>query len=449
MKCPKYRRDPSRRSQAYLTLALIIASVGSIGLTGAKGQNLNFERQRGSQMLSVIKEDIGKYYYDPGFHGIDLDSRFKMADEKIKQATSVGQIQAIIAQVLVDFDDSHLFFIPPGRANRTDYGWQLQMIGDKPFIVAVKPGSDAQTSGLKPGDEVYSLDGFEPTRENLWKMQYFYNLLRPKPVVRFVIQKPDGQQRQVDVKAKITEGSRVRGRSLADIAQLSREVEDAEHAHPHRFKEIGDELFIWKMPEFDLTESQVDNIMDKARKRKTLVIDLRGNGGGLELTQLRLIGNVFDHDVKVGEIHRRKETKPMIAKTRGGDNVFKGQLVVLVDSNSGSSSEIFARVIQLERRGTVIGDRTAGAVMRAVQYEHESGLEIIALYGLSITDANVVMTDGKSLEKLGVTPDEIVLPTPADMAAQRDPVLARAAAICGVKLDAAQAGTFFPLEWKN
>ena len=413
------------------------------------GQTIGFERERGRQMLSVIKEDIKKNYYDPKFHGIDLDARFKAAEEKIKQANSVGQVQAIIAQVLVDFNDSHLYFLPPQKASRTDYGWQMQMIGDKPYIVAVEPGSDAAASGLKPGDEIYSLDGYEPTRENLWRMQYFYRLLRPKPAVRFIIQKADGQQRQIDVKAKVTEGRRLRGQMVNDIAQLIRESEDDGRLHSHKFYEAGDDLLVWKMPEFDLSEGEVDSVMDRARKHKTLVLDLRGNGGGLESTLVRLIGNVFDHELKVGDDHRRKETKPLIARTRGGDKVFKGRLVVLVDSNSASSSEIFARVIQLEKRGTIIGDRTAGAVMSAIHYPHESGTDIVAFYAVSVTFADLIMTDGKSLEKTGVVPDELMLPTSADLAAQRDPVLSRAAAIGRVKLDPEKAGVLFPIEWKK
>jgi hypothetical protein len=50
--------------------------------------------------------------------------------------------------------------------------------------------------------------------------------------------------------------------------------------------------------------------------------------------------------------------------------------------------------------------------------------------------------DGGRLERVGVSPDEIVLPSPADLAAGRDPVLARAVALAGGTLTAEDAGRF-------
>ena len=82
-------------------------------------------------------------------------------------------------------------------------------------------------------------------------------------------------------------------------------------------------------------------------------------------------------------------------------------------------------------------------------FPYKSGLDIVAFWGVSITDADLIMSDGKSLEKTGVTADETVLPTSADLAAKRDPVLARAAHLLGVKLDAAKAGLLFPIEWRK
>lgn len=437
-------------------LLLLIALLGSsVWPIRAQQKLSSFDRERGRQMLRAIKDDIKKSYYDPNFHGIDLDTHFAKTDEKIKQATSLGQMFGIIAQALIDFNDSHLYFLPPGRVNRYDYGWSMSMIGDKPFITAVKPGSDAEKKGLQAGDEVYSIDGFEPTRENSWKMLYSYFVLRPKPGVRMVVIKPDGTEKELDVLTKITEGKKELDLSGAgtgqDLVNFIREGEDAERDRRggSRMVSIGDELMIWKMDAFQYAESEIDSAFSKLRNYKSLVLDLRGNGGGAEITMLRMMGNVFDRDIKLGEIKRRKESKPLIAKTRGANNIFKGDIVVLVDSRSGSASELFARVIQIEKRGKVVGDRSAGAVMRSRVHGHESGVEIVVFYGVSVTDADVIMSDGSSLEHVGVQPDHLKLPTGADLAAGRDPVLAFAASLVGVNLDPEKAGAIFPAKWKN
>src|SRR5947209_15370709 len=164
-------RSPTMKltTRRFATIAMVSAFslfICSVPRARAQQKLSSFDRDRGRQMLDIIKDDIKKNYYDPAFHGIDLDTHFKTADEKIKQATSLGQMFGIIAQTLIDFDDSHLYFVPPGRSTRYDYGWRMEMIGDKCFVTAVKPESDAAAKGLQPGDEIYSIDGYEPTREN-------------------------------------------------------------------------------------------------------------------------------------------------------------------------------------------------------------------------------------------------------------------------------------------
>ena len=79
----------------------------------------------------------------------------------------------------------------------------------------------------------------------------------------------------------------------------------------------------------------------------------------------------------------------------------------------------------------------------------KAGMSAVMYFGSSITVADIIMTDGKSLENSGVTPDEILLPAAEDLAAGRDPVLSRAAILCGVALDADKAGSLFPIEWKR
>lgn len=156
---------------------------------------------------------------------------------------------------------------------------------------------------------------------------------------------------------------------------------------------------------------------------------------------------MFDREVKIADRNGRKEMKPVIARKKGDS--FAGKIIVLIDSGSGSAAEIFARVIQLEKRGTVIGDRSAGAVMEALGYSFQIGVDTIIPYGFSITDADVIMSDGKSLEHVGVIPDEVRLPMPKDLSAGHDPVLAYAIQLSGANISAEAAGKLFPIEWPN
>lgn len=410
----------------------------------------SYDREAGRQMLKLIRLDIEKDYYDPSFRGIDLQERFSQADERIKNAKSNGEIFGVIAQALLDFDDSHLFFIPPARVAKVEYGWQMQAIGDKCYVVAVKPGSDAEAKGLKRGDLILSIDGFTPTREVMWKIQYYYYTLKPKAGMRLVVQSPEGAPRQVDVLAKIQQGKKQMDLLswAGDAPNLQIEAENEAHLNRDRFYE-KDNVIIWKMPGFDIyDEGELDHIMDRVKKHQALVLDLRGNGGGLVVMLKRLIGYFFEQDIKVSELKYRKGVKTDVAESKGNKG-FKGKLVVLIDSRSASASEIFSRVIQLEKRGIVMGDRSAGAVMQSRQHGHEAGLETVSFYGASITNADVIMKDGKSLEHVGVTPDELLLPTAADLAAKRDPVLSRAAELAGLKLDPDEAGKLFPIEWRK
>ena len=439
----------ARRGAARLALCLAcLAPFATAARAQAKG-DLERDRNRGRAMLEFIRDYLKSDYYDPKYHGMDIEARFRAADAKVMEAQSLGQVLGIIAQALSELNDSHTFFIPPPRPVDVDYGWKMQAVGERVFVTAVKPGSDAEAQGLRPGDEVLSVDGFRPTRATLWKIEYNYNVLRPQPGKRVVVRSPDGAERELALKAKVEKLDKA-----VNLVQLFNEYdgerEDAKKLP--RFQELGEGaegIFVWKLREFGFTDSKVDEMISKARRHRALVLDLRGNPGGAVKTLQRMLGYVFDRDVKIGELKRRKETKALTAKTRGGDKVFKGALVVLVDSDSGSAAELFARVVQIEKRGTVVGDRTSGAVMlsfvRPGMLGDESSGNMIP-YGLSVTDADIILTDGRSLEHTGVTPDVTVLPTPADLRERRDPALARAVELAGGQLTPERAGTLFPPE---
>jgi carboxyl-terminal processing protease len=406
------------------------------------------DRDRAQDMLQIVGNDVRKHYYDPKFHGIDWDENLRQAKAKIDKADSNGRAFSEIAAALDVLNDSHTFFMPPQRAMRHNYGWQRQMIGDRCFITHVRPGSDAEAKGLKAGDEVLGINGFAPDRSNSWKMDYVYNILRPQPGLRVDVRDPSGAQRKADVMEKITELKRVTdltGGNDDDLWDLIRESEASDHLMRARSVTYGDDLMILKFPEFFFGPNQIEDLLGQIRKHKALILDLRSDPGGSVEVLKQFLGGMFENEIKIGDRVGRDAHKPMVTKKE--HNPYTGKLVVLVDSRSASAAEIFARVVQIEKRGVVMGDRSSGSVMEAKRYPYHMGMETVVFYSASITDADIIMADGKSLEHAGVTPDEIVLPTAADLAAGSDPVLSHAAKSVGVNLTPEKAGQLFPYEW--
>lgn len=411
----------------------------------------SMERERAHDMLRQIASDVKKHYYDPQFHGVDWESKVREMNQRIDKADTSNQALSEVAAALDSLHDSHAYFLPPEHSYRPSYGWFAQLIGGRCYIVRVRPGSDAETKGVKPGDEVLAINGFPPTKDNFWKMEYVFNVLDPQHEIRLDVRDPSGKQSTMHIVTKFTGSANIKdltGMSGGtDVWDIVRQEENAEHLGRMRSVEMGDELIIVKFPSFMFAESAINSMIGKTRKHKCLILDLRGNPGGSIETLGNLLSGVFNKNVKVADRVGRDQNKPMIAK--GGSHPFEGKLIVLLDSKSASAAELFARVVQIEKRGTVLGDLSSGSVMEAKPYSYKTGVDVVVFYGASITDADFIMTDGQSLEHRGVTPDELVLPTATDLAHDCDPVLAHAAELAGIKLTPEAAGKLFPYEWPH
>jgi C-terminal processing protease CtpA/Prc len=439
-----------RRTTHFALLALSLLFAADVGAPAQQPAQQTIkpeQRHLVEGMLANIHEALKKNYYDSSFHGLDVDARYKEYDQKIKNAETLGDAFRVVAAYLSGLNDSHTFFIPPRRSYIADYGYRMQIVGDACYVTEVRPGSDAEQK-VHVGDQIISLDGYAVGRNDLWQLDYYLGQIAPKPTTGMTVRSPSGETRKVVIATKYTkrdEHSLISGPMETDFWSRELEREREHHLVHQRFVERGDALF-WKMPTFAVEESEVARMIGIARTHKTLILDLRGNPGGYLTTLSYLVGSVMEHDVTIATRVIRKGQKPEIAKSRS-KNLFTGNLIVLVDSKSASAAELFARVVQLERRGTVVGDRSSGSVMESLYYPFDDYSGVLVFYGAFITHADLIMADGKSLEKVGVTPDVLLVPSALQLAAGEDPVLAKAAELGGVKLSPAEAGKLFPFEW--
>src|SRR5262249_17532906 len=146
-----------------LSWLALIGVPAAVQAPAAPGLSKN-DRDVTTAMLRQIKEDLQKHYYDPTFRGIDIEGQFADAEARIRSATDIGEVMALLVDPLWRLGDSHTTFFPPKRSLRVEYGWEMAMVGDAPLVLHVDAGSDAAAKGLAPGDRVLALNRFQPDR---------------------------------------------------------------------------------------------------------------------------------------------------------------------------------------------------------------------------------------------------------------------------------------------
>lgn len=438
-----------------LALSFLTPPFVQKGFSADKPEYRTLSRSQMITMLSMVEGELKDLYFDPSLRGVDLQKAFNHAKEKIGAAQTQDEGLLAIAAAVKVLHDSHTAFIPPVRPYTVNYGFQTQAIGDRDcFVVAVQKGSDAEARGLKPGDRIVSINGVPLARADLTAVEYGYHIF-PQSGFHLEVQSPDGTSRPLTVMAKVIPGQRVV--STGDLwyfMTTMRNHEDVRRMmgpmYLSRFAELDKKVVVWKLPSFAIDARDIKEDLKHTAGFDTIILDLRGNPGGAVSSLQELTSRFFAKDIKIADLKTRRGMKAEIARGRGSQ-ASQAKLIVLVDSKSSSAAEIFARVVQLEKRGVVLGDRSSGLVMESAVFTHAIQMDPVNVtqYHVSISVADVIMTDGKSLEDVGVTPDERVVPTAADLAAGRDPVLARAAAAAGAELTPEKAGALFPVLWDD
>jgi carboxyl-terminal processing protease len=183
-----------------------------------------------------------------------------------------------------------------------------------------------------------------------------------------------------------------------------------------------------QIPRFIYDEDfSFSGLFKKVANAKAVIIDLRGNPGGAIRALSELAGYLEPQPVVVADLVGRKKTEQLKVKPRTPN--LPVPIVILVDSQSFSCSELFARHFQREGRAVVIGDHTAGYATAANFFSHKFGADTVVPYGVQVATARVIFPGNEDLEKKGVTPDQVCLPSGADLAAGKDPCKEKAYAL--------------------
>jgi carboxyl-terminal processing protease len=168
---------------------------------------------------------------------------------------------------------------------------------------------------------------------------------------------------------------------------------------------------------------ELERAMDKVSDCRGIVVDLRGNPGGVGAMVMGFGGYFVDSALSLGTMRSRQLSlhfamNPRRVKTDGSPaSPYKGLMAILVDPMTASTSEIFATGMQRIGRARVFGERSAGEALPAMMDRLPSG-DVFVHAVADFTDP-----DGRRIEGAGVVPDEVVPVSPKGLSQGKDAAL--------------------------
>ena len=244
-------------------------------------------------------------------------------------------------------------------------------------VIAPIEGSPAEEAGIKPGDYIVKVDDEEVTGENIT---------------------------EATNKMKGEEGTKVKIQILRDDQTIDMEVERKNVKINHVESEVlEDNIGYLKISAFDegCSEEFEQKLQDLQNKNiKSLIIDLRNNGGGIVDESLAIADLFTDKDVTL-LITKDKEGNEEIRKSQSEKKVDL-PVIVLTNENTASASELLVGVLKDYNIAKSVGTVTfgKGVIQELLTLPDESGLKI--------TTNEYYTPKGSKINKIGIEPDEKV-----------------------------------------
>lgn len=172
--------------------------------------------------------------------------------------------------------------------------------------------------------------------------------------------------------------------------------------------------------------------LERFRNSPGLIVDLRRNGGGDLGVLVPIAGYFFDKKTLFAKDETRSG-KPLsefagvfrlpleLYVGRSGEQIYSGPVVVLIDSRSASSSEVFAAGMQDSQRARIVGSQSCGCVLGIAKPRVMKGGGV-----LEMSEVLWFSPKGRRLEGTGILPDQTIVPTLKSLQANEDPALVAA-----------------------
>ncbi len=324
----------------------------------------------------------------------------------------------------------------PRRPGTT--GLDARMLGDTVVVWRVQAGSAAERAGIRPGHTITHVDTMavdsvrarlrralpeDPTQAlrllNTWVLGRLAG--RSEDTLRITLRDARGRARTHRLVRAPLAGQLTRFGNLPPLVVAS--TGDSVALGGGRFAPVI-AFTAW----FPAVAGELDKRLFAIRSAPGLVLDLRGNPGGVIGMLAGVSGHLLDTAVSLGTMRGRGATINFVANPRrvnpAGERVapYGGPLAILVDEFTGSTSEFFSSGLQAIGRARVFGVRSAGQALPAVMVRLPNGDVLMH----AIADHEDAA--GRRVEGPGVQPDERTPLTRADLLAGRDAALEAARA---------------------
>jgi C-terminal peptidase prc len=411
-----------RRVSVVLTLIFIPA------LLYSQKVDVNFERGRAKDILNVVSKRIQKDFYDPDFHGLPWQQLVSDTGARIDRAQTASEMYTAIFALVDKLQDSHTFFVPPRHVNTSRFGFKAMPIGEEIRIYEFEDDSPAKAAGLQLGDQILAINGFGTRRVSFDNMTLFFRLLRPVTAMDITYRRGNEPEKTMHLEGKIKQGTQVT--TWYDF--IRQDQADADKLPEVKWADYGDGVGYFKLRSFVPNPNWLSEALGKVKDSKALVLDLRGNPGGT-IDSLKYVAGCFStHSWVLANSNSRKNSEPI--KIEPKSPRFSGPLIVLIDSESASAAEAFARSMQLTNRGQVIGDRSFGRLTVANYFPEMVGTDVVVPFAIQVAVARFVFPNGEEIEGKGVIPDQLCIPTEQNIREGRDPCRDQALALARKEL---------------